>query len=191
MKLNKLTFKQIIILIHIFIIGLVGYIYLLENMKAFPYFFKSSYSNPLMITKSLVHNIRNNNLEQVKLIVSSPGLPNVDIENLKGLTPLLIAIQTHSNIDIIKELIKRSKPKFENKYKETPLHFSILFMNFEAFELLLNNKWKVSSYHSKNIEELIHITFSKNKNKYNLKSQFLIYWNVYLNQTKKVIIENK
>jgi len=178
MTSKKLNFKQIIILLHIFIVGTILYIILLENKKYCPELFKIKYSNTLMLTKSLATSIRNNDFASVKHILDISPNKIVDIENSQGISPLLIGIQTHCNNQILEILINHSNKKWKNKFGETAMHFSIMFFNYEAFKMLLKNNFSRIKYKDKTITELIYKT-NDNLNKNDLKNKFLILWNNY------------
>jgi len=160
---NQVKGKQYIILFHILLLFGAIYIYLLENNSHLVY--NKQYSNPLMINKSLSYNMRNNHFNKFLENINLKNT-NVNIENIKGITLLMQCIIEKCEDKYLDILIDKTDSDFKNKYSETPLHYAILFDNFNAFKKLLNKQFNTSKYNNISLEEMIKQSNITQKTKY-------------------------
>jgi hypothetical protein len=161
---NKVTHFQLIFLINLFVVLLVSFIFILNNPTLSNIFIdKDKYLNPLLINKSLQYHMKTNNFEKFDIWLVNKKT-NINIINGNGNNLLMTAISNNYDISFIQKLAIRTNKLYISDDNLTPIKISIIFDNFEAFRILLRNK-----YYIKNINDVFKVLQKaqiSNKSKY-------------------------
>jgi len=160
---KKLKPIQYIIFFNLLVVFGFLYIYLLESNS--PLVRNYKYTNPLMINKSIDYNIKNKDFNKFMINLNLKNT-NINIPNHKGITLLMKCIINKCDNIYLDELIIKSDKEYTNNFSETPIHYSIIFDNFEAFKKLIKKGFILSKYKDKSLLDIVKKSNIKQRAKY-------------------------